>query len=166
MPFPPILQSSAIPIDTSTQPTFLSGAHLHDITNVSGPFLFGRVDSREHCLAQSDQPGVAEASSIRSRNSCRNWISRDLCKQECPLEWKKILRIPKKNRLGFQPLDEDTIETFDRCLQSPGNEPSIQGVIVITLVNLHNIMRSPTTHGGLQCQFNAENPLPMLPGMV
>lgn len=38
--------------------------------------------------------------------------------------------------------------------------------VCITLVNLHNIMRSPTTKDGLQCQFKTENCLQVLPGMV
>lgn len=134
---------------------------------MSGPFLFGREGLREHFLAHSDQPGVAEASltykepkfvsQLKFRGFMETGISSRV--EEDPPN-------TQEETLGFQPLDEDTIETFNQCLEPPENEPSIQGVIVITLVNLHNIMRSPTTHGGLKCQFNAESSFPVILGMV
>lgn len=86
--------------------------------------------------------------------------------EDSPLQWKKVIRTLNKKAQDLQPLSATAIEAFDKCLEAPGNEASIQGIIVVTLVDLHRVMRSPNTHGGLQCQFGAENPLPVLQGMA
>lgn len=58
-------------------PTCLSGTHLHDITNMSGPFLFGREDLRERVPIYDSQEAMRpfyrlEAHSLKSH--IMDWI--------------------------------------------------------------------------------------------
>ncbi|KAJ9488868.1 hypothetical protein VN97_g4420 [Penicillium thymicola] len=69
----------------------------------------------------------------------------------------------KRNLPGLQSLDELTTETFENCRIVPGNEPTIQTVIVPGLINLHGIIRDKTTHAAVGAQFVAECVLPLRP---
>jgi hypothetical protein len=55
----------------------------------------------------------------------------------------------KRNSPGLQSLDELTTETFENCRIVPGNEPTIQTVIVPGLINLYGIIRDNTTHAAV-----------------
>ncbi|CAI7675128.1 unnamed protein product [Penicillium palitans] len=83
--------------------------------------------------------------------------------EEAPSDLDGIVKMLKRNSPGLQSLDELTTETFENCRIVPGNEPTIQIVIVPGLINLYGIIRDNTTHAAVEAQFVAECVLPLLP---
>ncbi|KUM61276.1 hypothetical protein ACN42_g5844 [Penicillium freii] len=82
---------------------------------------------------------------------------------EAPSDLDGIVKILNRNSPGLQSLDELTTETSENYRIVPGNEPTIQTVIVPGLINLHGIIRDNTTHAAVEAQFVAECVLPLLP---
>ncbi|KAJ5582613.1 hypothetical protein N7535_001233 [Penicillium sp. DV-2018c] len=73
--------------------------------------------------------------------------------EEAPSDLASIVKMLKRKSPGLQSLDELTTETFDNCRIVPGNEPTIQTVIVPGLINLHGIIRNNTTHAAIEAKL-------------
>ncbi|KAJ5130042.1 uncharacterized protein N7515_006081 [Penicillium bovifimosum] len=66
-----------------------------------------------------------------------------------------------ERRKGTTALHADTIASFLECLRVPGNEATIQTVVVPPLMKLAVIMTNPSTHAAVEAQFVSECRLPL-----
>ena len=85
--------------------------------------------------------------------------------EERPTNWAKLTSILKKPAKNIPVLEKGTIETLNECLAMPGNESTIQAVVVGTLVGINRIFQSRLAYAVFQEQFSSELPLPTLPGI-
>ncbi|KAJ5817109.1 hypothetical protein N7447_009342 [Penicillium robsamsonii] len=62
---------------------------------------------------------------------------------------------------NFDPLTTEETEAFQESLLVPGNEPTIQALIVPPLLNLAALVRSPLTHVAVVAQFLTDCSIPL-----
>jgi hypothetical protein len=82
--------------------------------------------------------------------------------EEPPSELDSILKMLKRKSHGLQNLNDKATETFKQCLIVPGNEPTIEAVIVPNLVQIYDIIQHKTTHTAFRAQFAGECVLSLL----